>query len=506
MIVAASRALEYKAIPMFPNRTINRTEVLTRSTFVAASLLALTIAGCANISGIETTAVLRTPTSAGTSAVQTDFPSDRWWLKFNDPALTSLIDAALQGNPTLAIAKTRAEKMALGVDLAKANALPLVVGGVDLTRQRYTANGMIPPPLAGADATTATIQATASWDIDFFGRNERAVRAALGTARASELDLQAARVLLANSVARQYVQLARLLEQMRLANATLRQREQVVSLIRQRVDAGLDTNVELQQGEGAIPETRGQIEALNEQIALTRNALVALTARPADVINAMQPPLTSLQLQSLPAAVPSELVARRADLAAARWRVEAALNEIDVAKTQFYPSINLIGFAGLSSIGLDKLFQGHSLQYGIGPTVRLPIFEAGKLRINLKSKTGDFDAAVDTYNATLIEAIHEVGDQLVSIHSIDRQMTEQRSALAAADNAYELSLQRYRAGLGTYLNVLAAETAVIAQRRAGADLRARAIDAQVLLVRALGGGFSATDEPLVSTAPTSQNK
>lgn len=491
---------------MFPNLTINRAELSTRRTLVAASLLALTVAGCANFSGIETTSVLRSPSATGAASVQTEFPSDQWWLKFNDPALTSLIDAALTGSPTLAIAKTRADKAALGVALVRATAMPQVGGGVDLTRQRYTANGMIPPPLAGADATTATIQATASWEIDFFGRNQRTVQAALGTARAAEIDLQAARVLLANSVARQYVQLARLLEQQRLARTTLQQREQVVSLIRQRVDAGLDTNVDLRQGEGAIPETRGQIEALNEQISLTRNALTALTARPAEAINAMQPQLTALQLQSLPAAVPSELVARRADLAAARWRVEAALSEIAVAKTQFYPSINLVGFAGLSSIGLDRLFQGHSLQYGIGPTLRLPIFDADKLRINLKSKTVDFDAAVETYNATLIEAIHEVGDQLVSMHSIERQMTEQQGALASADSAYELSLQRYRAGLGTYLNVLSAETAVIAQRRAGADLRARAIDSQVLLIRALGGGFSEVNEPIASAAPTSPNQ
>ena len=490
---------------MFAIATIHRAESINRLSMAAAFLLVLTLSGCANFSGIETTATLRTPASVGATPVAIEFPSDRWWLKFNDALLTSLIDAALSGNPTLAIAKTRADKAALGVELVRANTMPQVGGSADATRQRYTANGIIPPPLAGADATTATIQATASWEIDFFGKNQRAVQAALGTARASEIDLQAARVLLANMVTRNYVQLARLLEQRRLATATLQQREQVVSLIRQRVDAGLDTNVDLRQGEGAIPETRGQIEALNEQIALTRNALTTLSASPAEAINAMQPQLNALHLQSLPAAVPSELVARRADLSAARWRVEAALSDVAVAKTEFYPSINLVGFAGLSSIGLDRLFQGHSLQYGIGPSLRLPIFDAGRLRINLKSKTLDFDAAVETFNATLIEAIHEVGDQLISIQSIDRQITEQQAALASAVSAYDLSLQRYRAGLGTYLHVLSAETAVITQRRAGADLRARAIDSQVQLIRALGGGFATADTPVASAAALPKN-
>jgi outer membrane protein TolC len=159
------------------------------------------------------------------------------------------------------------------------------------------------------------------------------------------------------------------------------------------------------------------------------------------------------------------------------------------AKAQFYPNINLMAFAGLSSIGLGRLLDADSRQWSVGPAVRLPIFDAGRLRANLRGKTADLDAAVESYNAAVLDAIHDVADQVASGQSIARQQAQQRDAQAAAEGAYQIALQRYRAGLGTYLNVLSAEGAVLNQRRLGVDLAARALDNQVALMRALGGGM-----------------
>jgi NodT family efflux transporter outer membrane factor (OMF) lipoprotein len=175
----------------------------------------------------------------------------------------------------------------------------------------------------------------------------------------------------------------------------------------------------------------------------------------------------------------------------ARWRIEAAGDDVKNAKAQFYPNLNLVAFAGFSSLGLGKLIDMGSQQWGVGPAVRLPIFEAGKLRANLRMKTADLDAAVESYNGAVLDAIREASDQIASSQSIARQQAEQRDAQAAAEAAYQIALQRYRAGLGTYLNVLSAETAVLAQRRLGVDLAARALDTQVALIRALGGGWRA---------------
>lgn len=184
---------------------------------------------------------------------------------------------------------------------------------------------------------------------------------------------------------------------------------------------------------------------------------------------------------------------------AARWRVEAATQNIDVAKAQFLPDISLTAFLGLASIAPENLLLGNARQLGIGPALRLPIFEGGKLRANLRGKYAGYDAAVASYNQTLTEALHDTADQITSLHSIDTQIDIQRTALAEAERAYSLARTRYGAGLGTQLTVLNAESTVLQQRRLAALLQARRLDAQMALIKALGGGYTA--EALPGAAP-----
>ena len=310
--------------------------------------------------------------------------------------------------------------------------------------------------------------------------------------RAAQADAETARIVLAINVARTYFQLVGQQEQLAVARRTLAQREEQLRLVQQRVGAGLDTNLELRQSEGALPEARQQSEAVQEQAQVARNALAALVGR-ADV-----PGVGSLpDLATLAAAVnapvpplPADLLGRRPDVAAARWRVEAASQDITVAKAQFYPNVNLVAFAGLSSLGLGPLLDAGSREWGIGPAIHLPIFEGGRLRANLRGKTADLDAAVESYNAAVLEAIRDTSDQIVALQSIARQQKEQSDAATAAESAYQIALQGYQAGLGNYLNVLAAESTVLNQRRQGVNLAARALDARVGLYRALGGGYA----------------
>ncbi|MDE2440788.1 MAG: TolC family protein, partial [Betaproteobacteria bacterium] len=210
------------------------------------------------------------------------------------------------------------------------------------------------------------------------------------------------------------------------------------------------------------------------------------------------PTLATVHPQFLPKSLPADLVGRRADLAAARWRVEAAAHDVDSAKAQFYPNIDLIGLAGFSSIGLGNWFKAGSRETGFGAAIHLPIFDAGRLRANLRGISADADAAVAIYNATLIEALHEVADQITSGQAVASQAYEQQAAQEAAEGAFDLALQRYRAGLGTYLTVLTAEVNVLAQRRISIDLKARGIDTNLQLIRALGGGFVADSTPLAA--------
>ncbi|MES2360202.1 MAG: efflux transporter outer membrane subunit [Pseudomonadota bacterium] len=473
--------------------------MVAAASVVAAGVIATGITGCADMSGIESRAVLRDAPSLGLPAATQASPvvAAEWWRDFGDEQLNRLVAQALETSPSLKLAQARLARAQAVTEVADAATLPQLNGQLDATRQLYTKNGLVPAPLAGTIRETGTAQLNASWELDFFGKNRAALDAALGSVHAAEADAQAARVLLASNVARSYFQLVRLNEQVAVARRTLAQREETLKLVQDRVNAGLDTRLELRQSEGGLPEARLQLESLQEQMALTRNALGALVGQ-SNVALATVPPAQSaiknIATAGAMAAIPADLLGRRADITAARWRVEASVKDVANAKTQFYPNINLVAFAGFSSIGLNRLTESGSQQWGVGPALRLPIFDAGRLRANLRGKTADLDAAVESYNAAVLDAVRDVSDQVASMQAIARQQTEQRAAQNAAEGAYEIALQRYKAGLGNYLNVLTAETNVLAQRRGAVDLAARALDTQVALIRALGGGYVADQQ------------
>lgn len=469
-----------------------------RVTPLVALCAALALGGCVSSAGIAPQAHELTAVGVGIAPNAPAAVSDVWWTAFGDSELDTLVASALAANPSLKLARDRIERATAATDAARASAGPKLDGELDLQRQRYTENGLIPPPIGGSVGNTGLFQLSGSWEIDFFGKNAAALGAALGNQRAAEADAQAARVLLAANVARTYFQLGRWFEQREVAERALAQREEVLALIRQRVEAGLDTNVELRQGEASVPETARQIEVIDEQIALTRHALAALTAQPPRALESLHPRLHTVQAVPLPLDIPADLLGRRADIEVARQRVEAATQDVAYSKTLLYPNVNLIAFAGLSSLGVNRLINAGSEQYGAGVAIHLPIFDAGRLRANVRAKTADLDAAVDSYNAALLEAVRDAADQIASVQSIARQRTRQVEAQARSEQAYDLALQRFSAGLGTYLTVLSAELDVLAQRRLGADLKARELDSQVALARALGGGYDAAAQDRLS--------
>ncbi|WP_218509115.1 efflux transporter outer membrane subunit [Variovorax sp. dw_308] len=467
-----------------------------RGTVVAAAALALLLAGCAEMGHIDSAAQMR-------DAAALDLPAQaapevtvasQWWLAFGDTQLNALVDQALQGNPNLQVAQARIARARAQSQVVGAAELPQVGAGLDLTRQLFSETYIYPPPLGGSIQETGTLQLNGSWEIDFFGKNRSALNAAIGATNAAAADADAARVLLASNVVRGYLQWARWNDQLVVAKRTLAQREETLRLVRDRVSAGLDTRLQLRQSEGGIPEARQQMEAITEQIALSQHALDALVGQPNATANLKSPELTAIKNIALQPVLPADLLGRRADIAAARWRVEAATQDVKNAKTQFYPNVNLVAFAGFQSIGVDSLLKSASQQWGIGPAIRLPIFEGGRLRANLRGKSADLDASIESYNTTVLDAVRDVADSVTSVQSVVRQQAQQREAQAAAESAYDIAMQRYGAGLGNFLDVLSAETTVLLQRRQGVDLAARALDTQVGLARALGGGWQPTPE------------
>ncbi|MBP7565389.1 MAG: efflux transporter outer membrane subunit [Burkholderiaceae bacterium] len=465
---------------------------------LSAVALAAVLAGCASSAGIQSQSTALAPQAAGlaqpaSGGAPLPVPAD-WWRSWGDASLVRVIDQALQAQPSLKVAQARLRRAQAATAGEEAADGLKITGSADATRQHFSANSIYPAPLGGSTRTLANAQIAGSWEFDFFGLHRSAIEAAVGSERAAAADLQAARNVLASNVAQTYVQLGRLLAQREVAQQALVQREQMLGLIRQRVDAGLDTRVELKQGEGALPDARVQIEQIDEQIAATRHALAALAAQPPQSFDQLKPDLQALRPLALPEVLPADLLGRRPDITAARWRMEAATKGVDVSKAQFYPNVSLTAFVGLSSIGLDRLVESGSQHYGIGPAIHLPIFDAGRLRAQLRTRTADLDAAIESYNGAVLEAVRDTADQLNARQSLERQREQQAQARSAAEAAYDIATQRYQAGLSGYLTVLSAETSLFNQRRQTVDLQARALSTQVALVRALGGGFE-TDAP-----------
>ncbi len=465
------------------------------------------LAGCASTNGLTPEAALRDPNALashralqGVPVSAAAWPKSDWWKVYGDPQLDALIDEALAGSPTLNIAAARTRKALALAQTAKAPLYPQVDGNLSSTRQRFSEQGLVPPPVAGTWNTVNQLQVTLGWEIDFWGKNRASYESALGLARAAEVDEYAARLALSTTIAQAYVELQRAYLELDVAQRTLGEREQIYTLTRDRNDAGIDSRLELKQAESALPATREEITRLEETIQLTRNQLAALLGQGPDRGMAIaRPAATALQPVALPSTIPAELLGRRPDLVAQRWRVEAARKAIDSAKAEFYPNVNLLAFVGFSSIGGAGFLTAASRTLGAGPAITLPIFEGGRLRGNLASTDADYDIAVEQYNQLLADSLRDVVDQLASFRSVDLQRVQQKQALATTREAYDLALLRYREGLGNYLQVLSAEQPWLAQQVLDAELQARELSLSVNLARALGGGYAVNELQLSRT-------
>ncbi|HUN92207.1 MAG TPA: efflux transporter outer membrane subunit [Burkholderiaceae bacterium] len=474
--------------PSVPRRALRR---------LAPLPIAALVAGCISTRGLAPAESLPTPQDSARAAglageASVALPGAAWWTGYGDAELSGWIDRGLAGNPNLKQAAARVASARALADAARGALSPSLGVTVDSTAERFSKNGIFPPPLGGNSYTLNDALLGANWDLDLFGKAAATADAATLAAQAADVDRQAARAELATSIARTWFAIGRLQRAREIAIATRAQREDIVKLVGQRVNAGLDTRVELRQAEGAVPQVNVEVEQIDEQVALLKHQLATLAGQPPQAADGVAAKLPAVPLMAAPARLPLELLARRADIAAALLRVRAAGREADAARADFYPNINLSAFAGFNALGLSHLLETSSKTWGIEPALHLPIFDAGRLRANLAERRADATAAVEAYNATVLGAARETADALTSITALDRERTQQKLATEAAESAYDLAVVRYRAGLGTYLTVLTADANVLVQRRLASDLDARVADLDVALVRALGGGWSAT--------------
>ena len=455
-----------------------------------ASGCGLALAGCVSSAGLVPSGK---PLDVATVANDTAFsgwPDQHWWAVYGDVALDNLIAQALAANPDLELARARIEMADAAIGFSHASLLPQVSFGVDSTYQRYPEHGQN-RNLGGTAGSDNSLEFQASYELDFFGRNRAALAAAISNARASAAAEQAVRVAVASAVARTYFELARLIAERQVLSDTHAQRKKILILVKARVAEGLDSKVELRQAEGALPAIDGELALLDENIDLLRSQLGKLAVVEPSVTATLAPALTKVAAPTLPTSIPSDLLARRADITAARWEIEAATRGTDMIKAEFYPRVNLSAFAGIAALGASSLFEAGAGTLGVNPSLSLPIFDGDRLRSKLKFADAQVDRAIAEYNNALLNAMQDVVHAVTSLRALEHRQVAQLAAQGSAESAYDLALQRYKAGLTGYLSVLATESEVLAQRRAATALKARALLLHVELNRALGGGFDA---------------
>jgi NodT family efflux transporter outer membrane factor (OMF) lipoprotein len=462
--------------------------------FAAIGGTALLLTACASFKDIGSAAQVRNASDYATTATLPgqggSWPDLNWVATIGGAPLQALIDEALAGNPGLQSAAARVAAAQAVAEAAGAASGPAAGASFDSTLQRYTENGLVPPQLAGKTRSDNRLTLNFSYDFDFWGKHAAELRAALSQGKAAEAEQYTSRLVLTSAIARGWLQLARQHAQLDLSEQQLAVRQKIDRLTRLRYKAGLDARIDNEQALQQLASLRAEQAQWQEAIALTRNQLAALMGQGPDRGQRIaRPSLPQEAALALPDELPLTLLGRRPDIVAARWRVEASQGDIDAAKTLFYPNVNLAAFAGFSSLGLSNLLQSGSRIAGIGPAIRVPLFESGALRAQLKGKVAAYDTAVATYNQTLTDALREVADQVQSLRAADIQREQQRAATQAAANGLTLARQRERVGTTNMLPVLASENAWLAQRKVELDAAARRSDLRVSLIKALGGGF-----------------
>jgi NodT family efflux transporter outer membrane factor (OMF) lipoprotein len=421
------------------------------------------------------------------------WPADDWWRAYGDAEFDRLIDEGLKGSPDLAAAQARLHRAEAFVAQARAAQLPHLGAQASVEATKLSYNNGIPPAFTPHGVNGAGLLGLDfGYELDFWGKNRSAVAAAVSDARAADAEAAEARLLLSTGIATAYADLVRLYAERDVAEEDLRVRQDTETLVSNRVANGLDTRAELSQAKAGAPTARQDIAAIDEEIALTKNRIAALMGQGPDrALSIGRPAAERVQAFGLPADLAADLIGRRPDVAAARWRAEAAARRIGVAKARFYPNVNLVALAGFQSLGLSKLFASGSSILQAGPAVTLPIFEGGALRANLKGARADYDEAVATYDGALTQALQQVADAAASERALGERLDQARQALDANLDAYRTASLRYRGGLSNYQSVLLAEDAMLQSRRTVAQLEARAFALDIALIKALGGGFTA---------------
>ena len=468
---------------------------------LAAATLACAMAlssGCADMGGIAPQAVTLKATQLSTGKAIADasanvaWPAEHWWEALHDEQLNQLVGAALSGNPGLRAAQARVRQAESLAGVARAGTLPRVDATASADRELYSAHSTVPAPLAGNYAWKNSATLSGSYDLDLWGRNRDALAAALDDARLASAEAQMARLTLETAIVRSYIQLSLDYALQDSVADNLAQRQRILEITRKRRAAGLVSDIDVTNIETTLPAGRRDHEQIGESIALLRNQLAALIGKgPGDGETIARPKLALEDGagEAVPDTLPAELLGRRPDIAAQRWRVEAAGARVAGAKADFYPNINLAAFVGLQSLGFSRFLESGSQTRGVAPAISLPIFDGGRLRGQLGNQTALYDVAVEQYNGAVVQAMSDVANAAVRMASVRQQDRLARAALDSARRQQRLAEKAYQAGMTDSLNVINAQLTLLNEQQQMAQVASKQLDNYALLMSALGGGI-----------------
>ena len=424
-----------------------------------------------------------------------DLPRRDWWKDFGDPALDGL-EAQIDGaNPDLAASVARYDQARAYVSEVDAAMLPTVDLSGSATQNRQSAKRPLRSPNQPNQYGANTIGLQASYEIDFWGQIRNAVAAGEATAQARAADMETVRLGLHAELAGDYVALRGLDAELKLLTDTEAAYLRAQQLTQDRHDAKVASGIDVSRSESQLESARALESDVRGQRALLEHAIASLVGKPASDFS-IAPAVVKLPVPVEPTGLPSSLLQRRPDIASDERKVAAANANIGVAKAAFYPniSLNLAGGFQNTGGGLGLLAAPYSF-WSVGPSLALPLFEGGLRHAVEAGAYAARDEAAANYRSTVLGAFQEVEDNLALLHHLGQETLDETQAVAAAEHTADLSLTLYHDGAASYLDVVVAQTDALQAERTVLDLNTRRLQADIKLVRAIGGGWSSADLP-----------
>lgn len=469
-----------------------------RTPFIASATLVVTLlTGCSLAPTYQLppapTVTAYKENGAWTEATPLDaLQRSAWWRAFRDPQLDALEDRIDTSNPTLAEALARYDQANAYAQEAQAALAPVAGLGGSATRNRQSDNR----PLRGSNQPDEydanTVGASVGYELDFWGRLRNLAAAGKAQAQASAADAQTVRLSLEAQLADDYMRLRGLDAQAALLSDSVAAYTRAQQLAQDRYDGGVGTRLDLNRAQAQLESTRALASDIAAERALYEHAIGSLTGTVASNFS-IPPDTTPINLPNVPPGLPSTLLQRRPDVAAAE-RVAAAANaRIGVARAAFYPDISLSALVGYQDTGQAQLLSAGNSFWTLGPSLAMTLFDGGQRQAALAASKAQFQEASAAYRAQVLRAFQDVEDNLALLNHLATEAGDQDAAVAAAANAESLALVRYRQGAVNYLEVVTAQEADLQAKQAALNIRTRRLQACVGLIRAAGGGWQASD-------------